>query len=215
MQPGCEEVGVADGGRSASKYKEDGLECVLGLMLIADKLPADAQNHWAVSRHERCERGFSGSVGAVDEPFEQLPVSEPGDGVAVEDRLDLPDDRALCGLGHQRVLAGDDLRSRGLRALIEAGWDSIVSRPVSNESSRRLRKNGSFDVMINLVPLASAGIGFCSSMFPERCAMPSPFPGMNPYFERSTIWLDFHTEFLTSLRRLLVPQAGAQVLRAA
>ncbi len=36
--------------------------------------------------------------------------------------------------------------------------------------------------------------------------MPSPFPGMNPYFERSTIWLDFHTEFLTSLRRLLVPQ---------
>ena len=36
--------------------------------------------------------------------------------------------------------------------------------------------------------------------------MPSPFPGMNPYFERSTISLDFHTEFLTSLRRLLVPQ---------
>jgi hypothetical protein len=36
--------------------------------------------------------------------------------------------------------------------------------------------------------------------------MPSPFPGMNPYFERSTNWLDFHTEFLTSLRRLLVPQ---------
>ncbi len=38
--------------------------------------------------------------------------------------------------------------------------------------------------------------------------MPSPFPGMNPYFERSTIWLDFHTEFLTSLRRLLVPQVA-------
>ena len=36
--------------------------------------------------------------------------------------------------------------------------------------------------------------------------MPSPVPGMNPYFERSTIWHDFHTEFLTSLGRLLVPQ---------
>jgi hypothetical protein len=60
--------------------------------------------------------------------------------------------------------------------------------------------------MIDLALLASAGFGFGSSMFPERCAMPSPFPGMNPYFERSTIWLDFHTEFLTSLRRLLVPQ---------
>ena len=38
--------------------------------------------------------------------------------------------------------------------------------------------------------------------------MPSPFPGMNPYFERSTVWLDFHTEFLISLRRLLVPQVA-------
>ena len=33
--------------------------------------------------------------------------------------------------------------------------------------------------------------------------MPSPFPGMNPYFEQSVHWLDFHTEFLSALRRLL------------
>ncbi len=46
--------------------------------------------------------------------------------------------------------------------------------------------------------------------------MPSPFPGMNPYFERSTIWRDFHTEFLISLRRLLAGHAsGAHLLRAA
>jgi hypothetical protein len=62
--------------------------------------------------------------------------------------------------------------------------------------------------MIKLVPLASAGIRFCSSMIPEGSVMPSPFPGMNPYFERSTIWLDFHTEFMTSLRRFLVPQVA-------
>ena len=39
--------------------------------------------------------------------------------------------------------------------------------------------------------------------------MPSPFPGMNPYFEQAAHWLDFHTEFLTVLRRLLLPQIGS------
>jgi hypothetical protein len=36
--------------------------------------------------------------------------------------------------------------------------------------------------------------------------MPSPFPGMNPYFERANHWPDFHNEFLTFLRRQLAPQ---------
>jgi Protein of unknown function (DUF4058) len=36
--------------------------------------------------------------------------------------------------------------------------------------------------------------------------MPSPFPGMNPYFEQAAHWQDFHTEFLTTLRRHLAPQ---------
>ncbi len=31
--------------------------------------------------------------------------------------------------------------------------------------------------------------------------MPSPFPGMNPYFEQPAHWQDFHTEFLSTLRR--------------
>lgn len=38
--------------------------------------------------------------------------------------------------------------------------------------------------------------------------MPSPFPGMNPYFEQSSRWLDFHTEFLSALRRQLVPKVA-------
>jgi hypothetical protein len=38
--------------------------------------------------------------------------------------------------------------------------------------------------------------------------MPSPFPGMNPYFEQTAHWLDFHTEFLSAFRRLLAPQVG-------
>lgn len=36
--------------------------------------------------------------------------------------------------------------------------------------------------------------------------MPSPFPGMDPYFEQSAHWQDFHSEFLSSLRRELAPQ---------
>jgi hypothetical protein len=42
--------------------------------------------------------------------------------------------------------------------------------------------------------------------------MPSPFPGRNPYFGQSAHWLDFHTEFLTALRRLLAPQVGPKYI---
>lgn len=38
--------------------------------------------------------------------------------------------------------------------------------------------------------------------------MPSPFPGMNPYFEQAGVWRDFHGEFLTALRRQLAPTIG-------
>ncbi len=36
--------------------------------------------------------------------------------------------------------------------------------------------------------------------------MPSPFPGMNPYLERESIWKDFHDSFLMFIRNRLVPQ---------
>jgi hypothetical protein len=39
--------------------------------------------------------------------------------------------------------------------------------------------------------------------------VPSPFPGMNPYFEQTGYWQDFHLEFLSALRRQLVPQLGS------
>ena len=42
--------------------------------------------------------------------------------------------------------------------------------------------------------------------------MPSPFPGMNPYFEQKDHWLDFHTEFLSALRRLLAPRIGPKYI---
>jgi hypothetical protein len=42
--------------------------------------------------------------------------------------------------------------------------------------------------------------------------MPSPFPGMNPYFEQTVYWLDFHTEFLSALRRLLAPRIAPKYI---
>jgi Protein of unknown function (DUF4058) len=38
--------------------------------------------------------------------------------------------------------------------------------------------------------------------------MPSPFPGMNPYFEQADLWQDFHNEFLSVLRRQLAPRVA-------
>ena len=35
--------------------------------------------------------------------------------------------------------------------------------------------------------------------------MPSPFPGMNPYFEQASLWQDFHTKFMVGLSERIVP----------
>lgn len=35
---------------------------------------------------------------------------------------------------------------------------------------------------------------------------------MNPYFEQTDHWLDFHTEFLSAMRRLLAPQVGPKYI---
>jgi hypothetical protein len=36
--------------------------------------------------------------------------------------------------------------------------------------------------------------------------MPSPFPGMNPYIERASVWHDFHESFLPQVREALTAQ---------
>ena len=38
--------------------------------------------------------------------------------------------------------------------------------------------------------------------------MPSPFPGMDPYLEQAAHWQDFHTELLTTIRRMLTLKVG-------
>src|SRR4051812_37458328 len=38
--------------------------------------------------------------------------------------------------------------------------------------------------------------------------MPSPFPGMNPYFEKAELWNDFHNSYVVALRDALAPQVA-------
>jgi len=40
--------------------------------------------------------------------------------------------------------------------------------------------------------------------------MPSPFPGMNPYLERASVWKDFHNAFLMSVRISLAAQVDPE-----
>jgi hypothetical protein len=42
--------------------------------------------------------------------------------------------------------------------------------------------------------------------------MPSPFPGMNPYFEQTDFWHDFQGEFLVTLRHQLAPQIAPKYI---
>lgn len=45
------------------------------------------------------------------------------------------------------------------------------------------------------------------SMLPiKEDAMPSPFPGMNPYLEQEDIWHDFHERFIPHIAEVIVPQ---------
>ena len=40
--------------------------------------------------------------------------------------------------------------------------------------------------------------------------MPSPFPGMDPYFEQRSVWAGFHNQFIAEVRRLLTATLPSQ-----
>ena len=43
----------------------------------------------------------------------------------------------------------------------------------------------------------------------------SPFPGMDPYLEASTIWPDVHTSLMNIFREQLNPAPGTEICRRA
>ncbi len=60
VEPVAQEVGIADGSRPPRQHEEDGLEGVLGMLVVAQELPADAQHHRTVASHECGEGGLTG-----------------------------------------------------------------------------------------------------------------------------------------------------------
>ena len=56
------------------------------MVAVAEELPADAQHHRPVARHQRGEGGLAGVIAAGREPLEELAVGEPGDRAALEER---------------------------------------------------------------------------------------------------------------------------------
>ncbi len=89
VEPGAEQVRIADRPGLSGQDEEDGLEGVLGVMVIAQELPADAQDHRPVSGDDRGEGGLVGRLASGGEPLEQFAVGEPGGASALEERAEL------------------------------------------------------------------------------------------------------------------------------
>ena len=63
IEPGGEPVGVAERAGLAGQDEEGGLEGVLGELVVAQELSADAQDHRAMAGNQRGEGGLVGRRG--------------------------------------------------------------------------------------------------------------------------------------------------------
>ena len=70
------------------------------MVAVAQDLAADAQDHRPVPRYQSGERHFRTGITPGGEPLEELAVSQPGDRAAVEERLNLPANRARYQIRH-------------------------------------------------------------------------------------------------------------------
>ncbi len=61
----------SDRSRLAGEDEERGLEGVLGIVVVAEDAPADAQDHRPMPPDDRLERRL---IATCDEPFEQIAV---------------------------------------------------------------------------------------------------------------------------------------------
>jgi hypothetical protein len=78
----------------------DRLEGVLGVMVIAQEPPSDAEYHRPVARHDSGGGGLIGRSATRREPLEQLAVRDTGGAAAFKERADLPDQRRRCHVCH-------------------------------------------------------------------------------------------------------------------
>jgi len=98
VQPVAHEVAVADRTRAPNQDEESGLEGILDVLIVTENSSANTQDHRPVPRHQGGERHL---VALGDEPLEQLALTQPSNGSAVENAVQLFQD----GTG---VMAHDD-----------------------------------------------------------------------------------------------------------
>ncbi len=100
MKPVAKQVRITDRPRPECQNQEDGLEGILGVMVITEELPADAEHHGSVAPDNARECCFIDRLAACREPFEQLPVRQPGDCPTLEQRSQPAGQRSQCHLRH-------------------------------------------------------------------------------------------------------------------
>jgi hypothetical protein len=94
VQPVAQKLRLPDRAGLPSEDQEDGLECILGVLIVAQHLAADAQNHRPVPANQRRECGLSGCVApASGIPLYELTIGQPEHRAAPKDRLELEDHR--------------------------------------------------------------------------------------------------------------------------
>ena len=73
VQPGAQAFGIAKLPGLPDQHEERRLECIVGIVRVAQQAPADPQNHRSMPRDNRFERRF---VAVGNETFQQRPSSD-------------------------------------------------------------------------------------------------------------------------------------------
>ena len=95
MEPGADRVADPERPGLAGQDEEDGLEGVLGLVLVAERGAADAPDHRPVPLDQRGEGRLGRAlISAAGEPLQERSVGQARNRAAVEDRAEPPQDGA-------------------------------------------------------------------------------------------------------------------------
>jgi hypothetical protein len=85
IEPVAQQLGFAERRCLPGQDKEDGLEGILGVMTVSQKLAADTQDHGPVASHQGCKSRIAPRVTPGAIPLQQLAVGKSGNRAAVEE----------------------------------------------------------------------------------------------------------------------------------
>lgn len=84
IKPVTQQIGVTHRPRPACQHEKDGLERILGVLIVAQEAPAYEQDHRSVPRYRCGECRLTGGISVLDESIEELPVGHSRDRAPVE-----------------------------------------------------------------------------------------------------------------------------------